>query len=42
MTPAVRLAYTLAAQLRIAADRRDRVAEILLRQRLAHVAGAHR
>ena len=41
MTAAARLAYTLAAQLRIAADRRDRVAEILA-QRLTRAAGVHR
>lgn len=42
MTPAARLTYTAALQLRHAIERRDRVAEILLRQRLARLAGAHR
>lgn len=41
-TATARLAYTLAAQLRIAIERGDLVAEILLRQRIARRAGAHR
>ena len=42
MTPSARLAYTLRAQLRIATARGDRVAEVLLRRRLARISGAHR
>lgn len=35
MTPAARLAYALRVQLRHATERRDRVAEVLIRLRLA-------
>ena len=37
-----RLAYTLALLLRLAIERHDHVAEVLLRQRIARLEGTHR